>query len=125
MRKLYGDPIKWAKIALRNHDVVSASDASSSDEPESPFDHVVEDDSVVTVTELVASIADGPLISSEVTTAPEGHLELAEDSVQVTEEESQNAAVTSIDEILEKVACGRGKQQQIKSRRYEHDFEAH
>ena len=119
------DPIKWAKIALRNHDVVSTSEASSSDEPESPFDHVVEDDSAVTVPELVASIADGPLISCDVITAPEGHLELAEDSVQVTEEETQNAAVTSIEEILEKAVCGRGKRRQIKSRRYEHDFEAH
>jgi hypothetical protein len=106
--------------------VIGAS-TSNSKELESPFDHVVEDDSAVTVPELVVGIAaaaNGLPINDRIIIASEGHLELAEDSVQVMEEDSLDTTGTSIGE-LEKVVYGRGKRHQIKSHRYGHDFEEH
>jgi hypothetical protein len=73
----------------------------------------------------IAAAADGSSISNHITIAPEGHLELVEDADEVVGE-PRDATTMSIDEILEEVeAYGRGKRRQIKSRRYEDDFEGH
>jgi hypothetical protein len=112
------DQDKWLKISLRNTNTPPVDSdgpcTTSPEDPEeeSPFEDIVEDDSAVTISDLVAGItatANGSAVSDHVAVAYEGHIELVEDANEGVEK-PQDITQMSIAEILQEVeASGRGK----------------
>jgi hypothetical protein len=98
-------------------------EASGEDE-ECPFEDDLEDDSALTVPELLAGMRaamEGSSIDPGVAVAPEGHLELAEDA----DIRPRDATKMTIEEILNEVdVSGRGKRRRFKRHRYEDAFES-
>ena len=81
-------------------------------EEESPFEVENEDDSAITVPELVASlplIANSSKLVGNIAITPEGQIELADD-ISRGEGECQDVTAMTMTEIIEEVkAYGRGK----------------
>jgi hypothetical protein len=121
------DPAKWSKICLceKTH---AAGVATATNLEENPFEGEgeMDDDSAITVSELVAGIvstANGSGLADHIVVAPEGHMELAE---YVMVEEQRDATKMSIEDILKEVeTSGRGKRALVKSRRYGDDYKGH
>ena len=109
------NPEKWSKISLRGNANDTEAEEGNPDE-ESPFQEVPEDDSAITVAELVtwlAPCADQQVVGEHIVTAPEGHLGLAED----VDKGPRDVSKMSIAEILAEVEdCGRGKRRRFKTK---------
>jgi hypothetical protein len=117
------DPEKWSKINIRK-DTEAVDNAG---EEESPFEAEIEDDSAITVPELVASlplIANGSKLVGNIAVTPEGQIELADDVSGGNGEYRDVTAMTMTEIIGEVEAYGRGKRVCVKRRRYEDAFEA-
>ena len=126
------DPEIWSKICLREKDGVDADEEDDGcgderNEQECPFEDDVDDDSAISVPELVANMAalrNGTSVDKNIHHASEGHLELVEDSP-----EFRDIQKMTMDEIIAEVEAsadyGRGKRHRHQSRRYEGQWEAH
>jgi hypothetical protein len=109
------DPEKWSKINIRK-DTEAADNAG---EEESPFKAEIEDDSAITVPELVASlplIANGSKLVGNIAVTPEGQIELADDVSGGNGECRDVTAMTMTEIIGEVEAYGRGKRVRVKRR---------
>jgi hypothetical protein len=95
---------------------VEGGERTLNQEEECPFEDELEDDSALTVSDLVAAIyaaATGSVIDLSLAIAPEGHVELAEDA-DVGGAQLRDGAETSLEEILREVEIsGRGKRRRI------------
>lgn len=131
------DPERWSKICRRTTYDSSTNETKDDQamEDEDPFadSHDFDDDCVVTVSELVQSIAaniEGLALTSHLVVAPEGHVTLLDDQEVKTDrpEATPELGVLSIDDVIKAVqdqGTGRGKRRRIKSSRYDKDFEGH
>ena len=119
-------PERWSKICLRSKlDTRPDDDTKALDEDLIQED--IDDDSALTVPELIQSIAaqvEGSKLASHLLIAPQGHVRLANDADEKAEDTQGEAPRLNVSEIIEELQLGKGKRCRTRSHRYD-DFESH